>query len=88
VATMSMLVMRMAFVRLRISFWLGLMRGTFVDIELDAAHMLTGFAFKMHVKIANIELRQFPFKRRRLDAEIGESPHGHIAADARKTIKK
>ena len=63
-------------------------RGALVDAEFYAFHFLPLFPVEVHVKIADIELGQFPLQRGGFDAEIDKGADGHIAADAGETIEE
>ena len=53
-----------------------------VDAELDPLDPLLLTTLEVHVKVAEIKLRQLPLERRRLDPQVAQRPNGHIAADA------
>ena len=53
-----------------------------VDAELDPLDPLLLTTLEVHVKVAEIKLRQLPLERRRLDSQVAQRPNGHIAADA------
>ena len=57
-------------------------RGAFVDAEFHALDVLPLLALEVHVKIAERELREFPFEGGRLHAKIDERANSHVAADA------
>ena len=57
-------------------------RRAFVDAKLHALEMVSLRPLEVHVKVAEIELRQLPFERGRFHAEIDERADRHVAADA------
>jgi hypothetical protein len=56
--------------------------GPFVDAEFHPFDGVAFLPFEVHVKIANLQLGEFPFKGGWLDAEVTKSADGHVAADA------
>jgi hypothetical protein len=54
-------------------------RRTFMDAKLHTLDALPLGALEVHVKVADLELRKFPFQRRRLHAEIDEGADRHVA---------
>ena len=60
----------------------------FVDTEFHALDLLPLLAFEVHLKNADVELREFPFEGRRFDAEVNEGAHGHVAGDAGKAVEE
>ncbi len=67
---------------------IGRVGGPFMNPKLYAFDILPLLPVEMHVKVAEIELRELPFKGGRPNAEIDERTDGHVAADAGKTIEK
>ena len=63
-------------------------RRAFVDAELDPLDALALLPLEVHVKIAERELREFPFEGGRLDAEIDQCADRHVAADAGGAIEE
>jgi hypothetical protein len=63
------------------------MRRTRMNTERDALHIEPVLPFEVHVKVADLELAQLPLERRRLHAEVAQSAHGHVAADAGETVE-
>jgi hypothetical protein len=63
-------------------------RRALVDAKLHALDVLPLLPVEVHVEVADIELRQLPFERGRLDAEIDERANGHIAGDAGKAVEE
>jgi hypothetical protein len=59
-----------------------------VNAKLYPLHVLPFLAVEVHVKIAEIELGEFPLEGGGLDAEIDEGADCHVAADAGKTIEE
>ena len=59
----------------------------FVNAKLHALDILPLRALEVHVEIAEVELREFPFERGGLHAEIDERADGHVAADAGDAIE-
>jgi hypothetical protein len=53
-----------------------------VNAEFHAFDLLAFGAFEVHVEIAQVELGKLPFESGRLDSQVAQSTHGHIAADA------
>lgn len=60
----------------------------FVDAEFHTLHLLPLLAVEVHVEIAEIELRELPFESGRLDTEVDEGAHGHVAGDPGKTVEE
>jgi len=99
VGFLTMLMMMMMFMPvfvMVITFTLILMLGfillmlvgrPFMNAEFDTRNALALLALEVHVKIANIELREFPLKCRGFHSKIGQRTHGHVAADARDAIE-
>lgn len=58
----------------------------FMDGEVNAFDVEALLPLEVHVKIANLQLRQLPLKGGGFDAEVAKSANRHVAADARKTI--
>jgi len=63
------------------------MRRTLVDAELYSFDLMPLRTVEVHVKIAEIELRQFPFESGRFHAEIHQGADGHVAADSGTAIE-
>jgi hypothetical protein len=59
-----------------------------VDAKLHAFQLLPLFPLKVHVEIAEVELRELPFESGRFYAEIDERTNRHIAADTGETIEE
>jgi hypothetical protein len=59
-----------------------------MDSELDPLDALSLLAVEVHVKVADIELREFPLERRRFHAEIDERADGHVAGDTGEAIEE
>jgi len=53
-----------------------------VDIEFHAFDLLPLCALVVHVKLAELQLVEFPFECAGFDAEIDECADSHVAADA------
>ena len=62
-------------------------RRTLVDAELHPFDLMPLRTVEVHVKIAEIELRKFPFKRGRFHAEIDQCADSHVTADAGTAIE-
>ena len=58
-----------------------------VDTKFHTFDVFPLVAIDMHMEIAYVEFRQFPFQRRRFHPEIAECADSHVAADSRKTIE-
>ena len=63
------------------------MRGAFVDAEFYPFNLVPPRTFEVHVKVAEVELREFPFESGRFHAEIDQRADGHVAADAGAAIE-
>ena len=61
--------------------------GAFVDAEFDAFDGLAQLALEVHVEVADIKLREFPFEGGGFYAEVGEGAYGHVAADAGEAVE-
>ena len=59
-----------------------------MDAELHSFDVLPLVPLEVHVEIPDLHFGQLPLESGRLDPEIAQCTHGHIAADARETIKK
>jgi hypothetical protein len=59
-----------------------LVRRAAVDVELHALDILPLRAIVMHVKVAEVQLAEFPLERARLHAEIDQRADHHVAADS------
>jgi len=64
------------------------MRRAFVDAELHALHALPLLTLEVHVEVAEIELREFPFEGGRFHTEIDERADRHVAGNARKAVEE
>lgn len=53
-----------------------------VDAEFHPFNFAAFLAVKVHVKIPEIELGEFPFQSRGFDSEVTERADRHVAADA------
>ena len=60
----------------------------FVDAKLHAFDLLALLPLEVHVEIAEVELGELPLEGGRLDAEVDEGAHGHVAGDAGKTVEE
>lgn len=58
-----------------------------MDAEFHPFDPLTLLPLKMHVEIADLELRKFPFESGGAHSEIGECADRHVAADPRDAIE-
>jgi len=61
--------------------------GASVNAEFHPFNSLSGTAFEMHVEIPDVQFGEFPLKGGGINAEIAQSANGHVAADARETVK-
>ena len=59
-----------------------------VDAEFHAFDFLTLAPLEVHVERPDVELGEFPLEGGRLDAQITQGTHGHVAADAGETVEK
>jgi hypothetical protein len=85
---MSVLVVMVSLAMLVVLVLVVRVGGAFVDAKLHSLDFLPLFAVKVHVEIAEIELRKLPFESGRFDAEVNEGAHSHIAGDAGKTVEE
>jgi len=83
-----MAVVMLALALAGIAIRLVLMGCPFVNAELDPLDGLALFALEVHVKVADLQFGELPFKGGGFDAEVAESADSHVAADAGKTIEK
>jgi len=63
-------------------------RGAFVNAKFHALHLLPLLAVEVHVKIAEIELRELPLEGGRFHAKINKGADGHVAGDAGKAVEE
>src|SRR5438045_989157 len=63
------------------------MRRAFMHAEFHPFDVLSLLPLEVHVEVADVELRQLPFERRRFDAEIAKRTDRHVAANARKAVE-
>ncbi len=64
------------------------MDGAGVNAELDAFNAFALLPFEMHVEVADLQFGEFPFEGGRVDSEIAQGPHGHVAANTGRTVEK
>ena len=60
----------------------------FVDGEADAGDVFAFVLLEVHVEVAEVELREFPFENGRFEAECDECAECHVSADAGETIEE
>jgi hypothetical protein len=58
-----------------------------VDGKLHPLDILPHLALPMGVEIADLQLAEFPLEGGRLDAQVAQGAHGHIAADSGEAIE-
>jgi hypothetical protein len=58
------------------------MRSTAMDPKLDALNALPLLPLEVHMKVADLHLREFPFQRGGLYAKVAKCAYHHVAADA------
>jgi hypothetical protein len=58
-----------------------------VDGKSHALDALAGFPFPMGVKIADLQLAEFPFEGGGFDAQVAKGADGHIATNAGETVE-
>lgn len=63
-------------------------RGAFVNAKFHSLHLLPLLAVEVHVKIAEVELRELPLEGGRFHAEIDEGADSHVAGDAGKAVEE
>jgi hypothetical protein len=63
------------------------MRGPFMNAEFHAFDFAPLLPVEMHVKIPQVQFGEFPFQGGRFDAEVAESPNGHVTADAGEAVE-
>ena len=63
-------------------------RRAFVNAEFHPLDALPLLPFEVHVKVADLELRELPFECGWLHAEIDERADGHVAGDAGEAIEE
>jgi hypothetical protein len=63
-------------------------RRALVDTEFYALDILALLALEVHVKVADVELGEFPLERGGFHAEVGERADGHVAADAADAVEE
>jgi len=64
------------------------MHRTLVDGKPHSFHALPFLPLEVHVKISDVQLREFPFQGGRFDTEIAQRADGHVTADPGETIEK
>ena len=72
----------------RSAFRVFLVRFSLVDAELHALDALPLLALEVHVEVAEVELRQLPFERGGLHAEVAQRTDSHVAADAGDAVEE
>jgi len=82
ILVMMRVLMVMAFARTFVP-----MRRALVDAELHSFDLMPLRTVEVHVKIAEVELRELPFEGGRFHAEIDQRADGHVAADAGTAIE-
>jgi hypothetical protein len=63
-------------------------RRALVDTEFHAFDVLALLALEVHVKVADVELGEFPLERGGFHAEVGERADGHVAADSADAVEE
>jgi hypothetical protein len=63
-------------------------RCAFVNAEFHTLDALPMLPLKVHVKVAEIDLRELPLEAGRLHAEVDERADGHVAGDAGEAIEE
>jgi hypothetical protein len=63
------------------------MRSWTMNIEFHSLDILPLFTVRMHVKVAEVQLSEFPFEGARLDAKVDERANHHVAADAGNAVE-
>ena len=60
----------------------------FVDAKFHPLDALPLLPLEVHVKVADVDLAERPFQRRRLHSEVAQRAHHHVAADAGDAVEK
>jgi len=63
------------------------MGGPFMNAEFHSFDFAPLLPVEMHVKIPQVQFGEFPFQGGRFDAEVAESPNGHVTADAGEAVE-